>query len=121
MTDLPFQRPPDLQGRIDALHDALDKSAARREELCEDSATARGTSPDSHGSRDGRGRSLLDLSCRSAVPNHADYRRGGGMSDDEDRRDARAQRMAEDRAEYDDPDHYLIDRNQNRYEKWMTQ
>jgi hypothetical protein len=43
------------------------------------------------------------------------------MSDDEDRRDARAQRMAEDRAEYDDPDHYLIDRNQNRYEKWMTQ
>jgi hypothetical protein len=36
MTDLPFQRPPDLQGRIDALHDALDKSAARREELCDE-------------------------------------------------------------------------------------
>jgi hypothetical protein len=39
MTDLPFQRPPDLQGRIDALHDALDKSAARREELCEERLT----------------------------------------------------------------------------------
>jgi hypothetical protein len=39
MTDLPFQRPPDLQGRIDALHDALDKSAARREELCDERLT----------------------------------------------------------------------------------
>lgn len=42
------------------------------------------------------------------------------MSPDEaDRRDARDQRRAEDRAEYDDFDHYLIDRNQNRYEKWL--
>jgi hypothetical protein len=53
------------------------------------------------------------------VPNHADHRRGGGrVSDDEDRRDARIQRMAEDRAEYDDPDFFLIDRMLARYEKW---
>jgi hypothetical protein len=38
---------------------------------------------------------------------------------DEEEREIRAQRMAEDRAEYDDPDFFLIDRNQNRYEKWM--
>lgn len=42
------------------------------------------------------------------------------MNDDEEiRRENRDQRRAEDRAEYDDPDHYFIDRNQNRYEKWM--
>ncbi len=41
------------------------------------------------------------------------------MSLDDEEREVREQRMAEDRAEYDDFDHYLIDRSQNRWESWM--